>query len=240
MKIVGDYGEEIRILEDHIRSQSSGHPLQILEAGCGREWYFKDLGIAYELTGLDIDAAALDARKAIKGDMNHAVLGDLRTAKLPNEHFDVVYNAFVLEHVQGAETVLKNLVGWLKPNGLMIVRVPDRDSVQGFIARYTPHWFHVLYYRWAWKLKDAGKPGFAPYPVIYDPVVSQSGLLAFCAAHGLDVVEVMGVGTFRRGYGLAARLTPLVAALISALTLGSVHAKFADLTVVARKRAANA
>jgi SAM-dependent methyltransferase len=238
MKLVRDYGDEMRILETHIREQvHDDKPLQILEAGCGREWYVKLDGVKFELTGLDIDEAALEIRKSVKRDMNHSFLGDLRTAELPPGYFDVVYNAYVLEHIKGAQAALQNFVTWLKPGGLMILRVPDRDSVQGLLARITPHWFHVFYYRWAWKMKDAGKPGFPPYPVVYDPVVSRRGLESFCTSHGLDVVDVLGVGTFRRGYGLAGRITPLVAAVVSALTLGIVHAKFVDLTVIARKRA---
>lgn len=236
MKLVRDYDDEIRLLEDHIRSQGRGaSPLRILEAGCGREWYFRLDGLAYELTGLDLDPAALAARRAIKGDMTRSFVGDIRNADLPDGHFDVIYNAFVLEHVKGAERALVNFVRWLKPGGLLIVRIPDRHSVHGFLARVTPHWFHVFYYRWAWQMKDAGKPGFAPYRTIYDPVVSQKGLEQFCADHGLEILEVLGVGTFRRGYGIASRITPVVARTISLLSLGQVHDRFVDLTLIARK-----
>jgi SAM-dependent methyltransferase len=239
VKIVTSYGDEIKILEEHIRAQGiDGRCLQILEAGCGREWYFHLAGLNYELTGLDLDPAALKARMTIKGDMTHSFVGDLRTADLPSGYFDVIYNAFVLEHIEGAETALVNFVRWLKPGGLLIIRVPDRDSVQGFLARFTPHWFHVFYYRWAWKVKDAGKPGFAPYRTIYDPVVSRAGLCQFCVAYGLDVADMLGVGTFRRGYGLASRVTPIIAKLVSLFTLGRVHSKFVDLTIVARKQLA--
>jgi SAM-dependent methyltransferase len=237
MKVFSDYNDELRVLEDHIKGQARpGEVLQVLEAGCGREWYFKLDGIQYELTGLDLDAAALAARRANKGDMQHSFVGDLRTAKLESGKYSVIYNAFVLEHVQGAEQVLENFASWLKPGGIMIVRVPDRNSVQGFVARCTPHWLHVLYYRWAWKMKDAGKPGFAPYPTIYDDVVSPQGLKDFCARHGLDVVDEIGVGSYRRGYGMAARLTPVIAKLITLATFGSVHSRYVDYALVARKR----
>jgi len=237
-RVIGDYNDEIRLLETYIRAQGDGaSPLQILEAGCGREWYFTLDGFSYELTGLDLDPSALEARRAIKGDMTRSFVGDVRTADLPEAHFDVIYNAFVLEHVEGAEQALLNFVKWLKPGGILIVRVPDRHSVQGFLARWTPHWFHILYYRWAWKLKDAGKPGFAPYPTIYDPVVSQEGLEQFCMRHGLKIVEMLGVGTFRRGFGMAGKITPIVARTISLLSFGQVHDRFVDLTIVARKQA---
>ena len=169
--------------------------------------------------------------------MTRSFVGDVRNADLPEAHFDVIYNAFLLEHVAGAERALVNFVKWLKPGGILIVRVPDRHSVQGFVARMTPHWFHVLYYRWAWKMKDAGRPGFAPYRTIYDPVVSRTGLEQFCVDHNLKIIEMLGVGTFRRGYGMASKITPVVARMIRLLSLGQIHDRFVDLTIIARKEA---
>jgi SAM-dependent methyltransferase len=236
MRLVSSYEDEFTLLENHIRGQvGNGAPIQILEAGCGREWCFRLHGLAYELTGLDLDAAALEARRSIQGDLTRSFVGDVRDADLPEGHFDVIYNAFVLEHVQGAELALANFVRWLKPGGLLIVRIPDRASVHGFLARMTPHWFHVLYYRWAWKMKDAGRPGFAPYRTVYEPIVSQKGLERFCEKHALAIVDVLGVGTYRRGHGIARRITPHVARVISALSFGQVHDRFVDLTIVARK-----
>lgn len=230
------YEAELRLLEERIRAHAqAGVMLQILEAGCGREWYFRLDDVDYELTGLDLDAHALEARRSMKGDMKHTIVGDLRTAELEAGKYDVIYNAFVLEHVEGAERVLQNFVRWLKPGGILIVRVPDSQSVQGFLARVTPHWFHVMYYKWAWKQKDAGKPGFAPYPTVYEPVISRAGLRKFCTANGLVIREEYGVGNYERGYGWSRKVTPVIARIISALTLWRIHAKFVDMTVVAQK-----
>lgn len=239
MKILSRYEDELTHLERHLVAQARpGQRMQVLEAGCGREWYFRMDGVDYELTGIDLDAEALRARREIKKDLAHAIVGDLRTAQLPPDSYDVIYNAFVLEHVSGAEQVLKNFVRWLKPGGLLVVRVPDRDSVQGFLARITPHAFHVWYYRRVWKIKDAGKPGFAPYPTVYDDVISRAGLLRFCRENGLEPVEEIGVGSYRRGHGWLARLTPLVARVVSLLTFGKVHDRYVDRSLVARKVAA--
>ena len=85
---------------------------------------------------MDLDFAALEHRKHVKKDLTHAIVGDLRTVDLPRERFDVVYSSFVLEHIEGAETALDNLVGSLKPRGLLIVRVPDVEGVQSFGADF--------------------------------------------------------------------------------------------------------
>ena len=238
MRIIGEYEAEIALLESYLQQQvSDGKVLQILEAGCGRQWCFRMDGIAYELTGVDMDPAALEARRRTKRDLSHCIVGDLRTVALEPNKYDVIYNSFVLEHVRGAEQVLENFVQWLRPGGILILRVPDRDGVQGFLARLTPHWIHVLYYRWAWRMKEAGKPGFAPYPTIYDKVVSISGLRRFCANQGLIIKEELGVGSYQRGYGIARKFTPIVARLINWLTLGRIQRDYVDLTIVAQKMA---
>jgi len=236
MKIIQNYDDELALIESHLAARARpGETLQVLEAGCGRKWYFKMRGVDFELTGIDLDAEALRARLEISKDLKRGIVGDLRTAQLPDAGYDIIYNAFVLEHVEGAEKVLHNFLRWLRPGGLLVIRVPDKDGVQGFLARMTPHFLHVWYYRWAWKMKDAGKPGFAPYPTIYDEVISRRGLLEFCRRNGLQVVEEIGVGSYRRGHGVLARITPLVARALSLLSFGKVHDRYVDRTLIARK-----
>ena len=160
-------------------------PLRILEAGCGRTWAHK-LSVPYVLTGLDLDPDALAART----DLDHAIVGDLRTAEFPPHSFDVIYNAFVLEHVRGARQVLERFLGWLAPGGMLILKVPDRDSAYGFLTRLTPFWTHVLIYRYMLGYRQAGTPGHAPYPTYYDKVVSERGLREFCLGNGMSAPEL--------------------------------------------------
>jgi SAM-dependent methyltransferase len=236
MKIL-DYKTELKLLEYLIRRQARPEsPLQILEAGCGREWYFELGDIDHEVTGVDQDSHALAFRKNERGDLDRGIVGDLLTVDLPSAYFDVVYSSFVLEHIDGAERALDNFVKWLKPGGLLIVRVPDVNSVQTFLARFLPRWCAVLYYRTAWGIKDAGSPGFAPYPAFYDEVISSRGFRRYCSDKELAIVDEMGVGTYAgRGTGLFRYLLPLVAKSISLLSGGRVHDRNVDRTFVARK-----
>jgi SAM-dependent methyltransferase len=234
-----DYETELKRLEGFIRRHAQEeHPLRILEAGCGREWYF-DLGdIAHEVTGIDQDSQALAFRKNEKGDLDRCIVGDLLTVDLPPGHYDVVYSSFVLEHVQGAERALDNFVRWLKPGGLLIVRVPDVDSVQTFLAKSLPRWCAILYYRTAWGIKNAGLPGFAPYPAFYDEVISRSGFHDYCSTRGLGIVAEMDVGTYAgRGTAPLRYLLPVAAKAISLLSGGRIHDRNVDRTFVARKEA---
>lgn len=182
-------------------------PLRILEAGCGRDWPLK-LSVPYKLTGLDLDPDALAARK----DLDQGFVGDLRTAEFPAHSFDVIYSAYVLEHVHGADQVLKRFLRWLTPGGTLILQLPDRDSAYGFLTRVTPMWLHVMVYRHVFGMREAGTPGHGPYPTYYDRVVSQRGLRDFCRRHGLPPPELYRMCTYEnnRIVRLAARLTGML------------------------------
>jgi SAM-dependent methyltransferase len=226
LRIFNSLKEESRMLEERI-SALPGRPLQILEAGCGQLWTLK-LSVPFELTGIDADGDAIAMRK----DLKKAIHGDLRTADLPDGYFDVVYSAFVLEHVEDAETVLKNFVRWLKPNGLLILLIPDRDSAYGSLTRLTPHWVHVLYYRHIIGYKKAGKPGHGPYPVRYEPIVSRKGLNEFFAANGLTLRDLTALGSYLK----RSRLVRIVARTWSMLSLGRLAWRHNNLCFIAQKR----
>ncbi len=233
LQVLTEYREIVASLERHIRDVSAS--LTILEAGCGRKWPLKLDGLELRITGIDLDALALANRR----DLVRAVVGDLRDRTLvARQSCDVVYSAFVLEHVDGAQTVLENIVEWARPGGLIIVRIPDRDSVYGFVARTTPFWLHVLYKRWIERYPNAGKPGFAPYPVRYDKVVSRKGVRAFCAAHGCRIITEHGSGFYLQGrFAYPVRA---VAVALWALSLGRLAWRHNNLTFVIRKEPAPA
>ena len=237
MRILPKYSDELNVLASYLRTEAAGQPvLRVLEAGCGREWHLSTDDLTIEISGIDLDSHALEFRRDVQKDLDHAIVGDLRTVQLPKVHFDVVYSSFVLEHVDGAERALDNIIGALKPGGLLIVRVPDLDGVQTHVARILPHWCAVLYYRFAWKIKNAGRPGFAPYPTHYDEVISTSGFREYCRRAGLNIIDQIGVGSYaERGTGILSHFVPFFARTISIATFGRVHDRHVDLTFVARK-----
>jgi SAM-dependent methyltransferase len=206
-------------------------PLAILEAGCGRHWGLK-LSVPYVLTGIDTDPEALRVRVEKKKDLDIPILGDLRTIDLPPRSYDVIYCSWVLEHISGAVQVLENFERWLKPGGLLIVRVPDRDSMFGIVTRFTPFWFHIWYYRWINGVKSAGQPGHSPYPTHYDAVISRHGFEQFCKDHHLSLLETHRIDNFLK------RSTPrkLLGAAVGLFSLGSVPWRWNNLTYVAQKR----
>ena len=216
---------EVELIEHYIAQQvATEDPIQILEAGCGQRWTLRLDGIRYFLTGVDSDPHALDIRKNIRQDLDQAVVGDLRTVRLDPGKFDVIYSSFVLEHIQGAEGVLESFVRWLKPGGIIIIRIPDPDSVQGFITRITPHWFHIFYYRYVLGYKNAGRPGYAPYPTYYEPVVSRAGLRRFCEKNNVTIKVELGDAYYRPGQGAVQRVISAIKRTVKTISLG----KFSD------------
>lgn len=211
--------------------------LDILEAGCGLAWHLELDDLPFHLTGVDSDAAALAQRKAA-GDLDEAVLGDLRTVEFEPGSFDVVYNSFVLEHIEGAEQVLDHFVSWTRPGGILVLRFPDRDSSFGFVTRMSPHWFHVLYKRWIQGDPDAGKPGHAPFPTSYDPVVSLGGFRDHCRRRGLEIVEEWSYPVEAQSSRFAMQVVAKAARVLGALSFGRLEGGRAWLTYVVRVPAA--
>lgn len=209
------------------RLESLPGPLRILEAGCGRTWPLQ-LSVPYTLTGLDLDGDALAART----DLDQAIVGDLRTAEFARHSFDVIYNAFVLEHVSGARQVLERFMRWLAPGGMLIVKVPDRDSAYGFLTRLTPFWAHVLIYRHVLGYPQAGTPGHGPYRTYYDRIVSERGLRSFCRSNG------MRPELYRLCSYAGDRAVRSAAFLTSMLTGGQLAWRHNNLLLIARAPAA--
>lgn len=226
------YARELiaRRIREH--AATLGRPIEILEAGCGRRWNIDLDGVAHRLVGVDLDEKALLHRRDVVGDLDEAVVGDLRTAPLGTH--DVVFSAFVLEHIAGAEAVLHRLTDALRPGGLLVLRVPDGDAVYAFLARLLPFWTHVLYKRIAGD-PLAGRPGHPPYPVVYDDLVSRRGVRRFAEQRGLVLLDEVGTNPHLDAMG---RLAPLGRAgqrALARLSFGRLDGDHSNLTLVMRR-----
>ena len=233
LEILPTYSDMTLLLTTCVQELGSRRgALEILEAGCGRKWPLELNGVEYRLTGVDLDPHSLEHRRYEEKDLHDAILGDLREVEFSDGRFDVIYSSYVLEHVAGAEKVLDRFSRWLKGGGLVLLVVPDRDSVWGFVARVTPFWFHVLFKRHVQGHRDAGKPGHAPYPTVHDPVVSRKGLHRYCREHGFAIIHEYGRQFTPR------RLGPLVRFTIGALhvlSFGTLASNHSDLVLVLQK-----
>ena len=214
-----------------------GRPLSIAEAGCGQRWLIDLTGIAYRLTGIDLDAAALELRKTKTRDLDDAICGDLCSLDLAAGSFDVVYSFYVLEHVEQADVALRNLIRWLKPGGLLLLRLPDPCTVRGFFTRILPHPVHVWYHRYVYGTRQAGQPGYPPYPVYYHPIIHRERLCQYLAAHGMECVTCYGDGFRREGSNKTMSTAIMLGSkLLQMLSLGRLKANYADVLYIADKK----
>ncbi len=213
--------------------------MRILEAGCGRRWEL-DLELTeFEITGVDLDAHALKHRRSVTRDLDVGIVGSICDGEIvPSKHFDVVYSAYVLEHIDGALAALQNFSNWMRPGGLIIMWLPNRDSVYGWTARHTPYRLHVWVYRYLFGNRNAGKPGFSPYPTYHDPVLAPDALLAFCREHSLSPLEFFAIDTFSRTSGVKYAAIRAGMWAISRLSRGRLSDRNVDLGIVIRKPSA--
>ena len=116
------------------------------------------------------------------------ILGDIQSYRFRPKTFDLVICYNVIEHLADVEAALHGFCQSLKQGGLILIGAPNPKSLSGVVTRYSPHWFHVWFYRHVRGDKNAGLPGQAPFPTFFHPLVSLPKLEAFAKAHGLQVI----------------------------------------------------
>ncbi len=236
LKILHSYEKRNKFLENSIKNLYDGKTeLIILEAGCGQKWSLNLAGIKYKLIGVDLDEEALKIRVNDKKDLDEAIVADLQNFDIGNRKVDVVYNSFVLEHAENAELMLENFNNILKPEGLLILKLPDRNTVFGFITRLSPFWFHVFFKKYIQGYKNAGKPGFAPYPTYYNNIVSRVGIWGFCKSHGFIINEEFGQCSYLRQKNIRTKLVKFGAIIINIISFGKLPWKYDNLIFVLKK-----
>lgn len=233
-----DEREESVIFVDAIRgSQQENRPVRVLEAGCGRNWPFHITDVEMHITGIDLDADALRLRREVAADLDVGIVGDLRTVALQSEAFDAAYCSYVLEHVEGAEAALDNIACALRPGGRLLIRIPDGDSCFGWLAKRTPHKSHVWYRRYVQRKPHAGEPGHAPYPTVYDPVVSVRGMRRWADTRGFKIVDEFCVNSYLDVFGRARPIAQLLVAAMAKASRGRLSGTHNNLGFVMEKPA---
>lgn len=203
-----------------------GRRLDVLVAGCARGEPLTLERIETRLSGVDEDLPAIRKVVEERADLVTWSLGDLRSAPLPPRSFDVIQLSFLLERIEHAELVLDRLLRALRPGGLVLLRMRDRESAYGLLDRLVPRWARRALWR---RLAPEGTPG--PLPAVYGPLTSAGGMHAFCLTRGLMVTDEARAtsGPARRGMGAAA------VRLVARLTRGRYPATHDEIVMVIRK-----
>jgi SAM-dependent methyltransferase len=211
-------------------------PVSILQAGSLAP--LRELGIGeLEEGGFDITVSVVDvdepaAREVLAqtGDAYDGVIvGDLRTVPLPPRGFDVVYCGHLLERVSHVELVLDRLVGALRPGGLLLIRVTDRDSSWALLDRKLPSAMR----RAIWRRVHPGVPG--PFPAVYERGATGRGIASYALLHGLVIAQRSAEDTLPAIPGRLPAWVRLAGAAITWLSRGRFASQHNDMLYVIRK-----
>ena len=139
--------------------------IRVLEAGCGSASQIKFTAQVHAV-GIDIEAEELENNAAVQ----EKILGDIQDYPLPKDDFDVVICWMVLEHLSRPKDALTNLFRAVKPGGIVILGFPNLASIKGLVTKFTPFWFHALFYRFM-RYKSHHFPTYLRVAILPDKLI---------------------------------------------------------------------
>ena len=209
-------------------------PIKVLEAGGGSATFLSDAKQRFVFTTIDISPEQLAnnryAKEKILGDVQHFDYGERR--------FEIIVCYDILEHIRQPENALARLVGALAENGLMIIKGPIPQSLQGLVTKLTPHWVHVLFYRWNWPSSKAGQPGHAPFKTAHASAARPEAIRRALRSAGLKEVVYLEFATHPEKLKQRSQALFFVFRVLSRglqlMTLGKYGGVNSDLVLVCR------
>jgi hypothetical protein len=214
-------------------AERPGHALALLQVGATTAGDELDAA-RLQMAGCDVVVTQIDddspaARAALAGhpELGACKLCDLRMASLVPRSVDIVHCALLLERISNAELVLDRLTETLRPGGLLLLQIGDRDCVTGHLDRVLPRPLRAL----MWRALRPGGPG--PYRAVYERPVSERGIQSYVLRRGLVIAQRQTVSL------LPGRRRPLwllaASGLVTALSRGRLSATHDELRYVIRK-----
>ncbi|GAX40941.1 methylase involved in ubiquinone/menaquinone biosynthesis [Tolypothrix sp. NIES-4075] len=211
-------------------------PFKVLEIGCGSCSHIEIPANSY-IVGLDISQKQLDRNEIL----NEKILADVETYDLPESEFDLIVCWWILEHLSEPQKVLANCRKALKKDGIMIVAIPNVMSLKGLVTKFTPHAFHVWFYRYIFGEKLAGVDDRLPFKTYLRFSISPEAIRQFAAENDLlierlHVYENPRQKKLRSRHWLIDKGWKMMSPVVKALTFGKVDAELTDFIVVMQKK----
>ncbi len=235
----GEARDSLLTVHGILSAEFAAYPrLAIYEAGGGSTSFLPlSLMRRAQVTVVDIDADQIRNNNYAQ----EKILGDIQTYRFKPGSFDLIICYNVIEHLADTESALLGFCKSLRQNGLLLIGAPNPKSLSGVVTKYTPHWFHIWYYRYVRGDRNAGKPGEAPFPTFFHPLVTLSKLEAFAATHGLEILyrneyESPRFPEMRARKPALAALLDAAAAILNFFLPGKVDVRRGDYHVILRKR----
>lgn len=207
---------------------------RVLEAGCGSVTNI-NLPPNSHVTGIDISQHELDANRIL----SQRIVADLQSYQFPADTFDLIVCWDVLEHLPSPEMALERFVSALKPGGLLLIKIPNRDSVKATVVRLTPYWVHRFVYKLLYGHRF-GSPGVTPFRTFFRRSIAPSQLAAFAREKKLrtelcQMYESKIQRRFRESVGIGDRLTAIGDWFIRFFSFGRLTLIHSECAYVFRK-----
>lgn len=211
--------------------------LKILEIGCGSSSHV-DFGPRAYMVGIDLSEKQLERNTVL----DEKICGDVETYELPTNEYDVIICWWVLEHLSRPDKALENCQKALKPDGIIILATPNVMSVKALVTKFTPHWFHVWFYRYIFGEKLAGVDDRVPFKTFLRMSMAPESIKKFANDRGLSIerlhlYENPRQKNLRARHGAIDAAWKVLAVATKALSFGKLDAEMTDFIVVLKKPA---
>ena len=206
-----------------------GRPVTVLQAGCLTS--LDELGLdKLRSDGFSISVVSVEADPGRLRDLAaDIIIGDLRTIPLPPRSFDIVHCSLLLDRISHVPLVLDRLAAALRPGGLLLLRIRDRDCAAGFLDRKLPR----LVRRALWRRLYPGQPG--PFPAVYEATASARGIAAYMLMRGLVIAQRKTSRTLPHQPERLCRFLATARWLVSRLSRGQLTDDHDEVLFVVRK-----
>jgi SAM-dependent methyltransferase len=215
--------------------QSLGQPVTLLRAGCltpldelGLD-KLRENGFVINVVTVDQDHPQLAGISGSGSGSGDVTVGDLRSIPLPPRSYDIVHCSLLLDRIGNVALVLDRFGAALRPGGLLLLRIRDRDCAAGFLDRRLPGWAR----RALWTRLYPGEPG--PFPAVYEPTASARGIAAYMLLRGMVITQRRTVRTLPEQPERLCHRLSVVRGLIAWLSRGKLPDTHDEVLFVIRK-----